>query len=101
MPAPEAYGIYGKDRQDLIQTTLSPIVAVHANWPAHGRSVIMNRQTNQPVRTKPQPCSPRLRLPVLAAVPTGCESKNLQILYRVGRLRDGVGAPQLQAIHVW
>ena len=109
----------------------------------NGRSVIMDRQTNQAVCAKPQPwetpalqdCAlvtrlrqpttghpvllaagldhygtyavgefvtdPRLLLPVLAAAPAGWESKNLQILYRVDRLRDGVGAPQLQAIHVW
>ena len=109
----------------------------------NGRSVIVDRQTNQAVCAKPQPweppalqdCAlvtrlrqpttghpvllaagldhygtyavgefvtdPRLLLPVLAAAPAGWESKNLQILYRVDRLRDGVGAPQLQAIHVW
>jgi hypothetical protein len=45
--------------------------------------------------------NPGLLLPVLKTAPAGWESKNLQILFRVDRLRDGVGAPQLQAVHVW
>jgi hypothetical protein len=40
-------------------------------------------------------------LPVLASAKAGWEQKNLQILFRVDRLRDGVGPPQVEAIHVW
>ena len=39
--------------------------------------------------------------PVLAAAPSGWQDKNMQILFKVERLRDGVGAPQIKAIHVW
>lgn len=224
MPAPEAFRIYGKDRQELIQAfrpvpPSSPRPAVPRNLPdvrivpepgllvglgdaralaylqafasthhrevhvrasamtsfgdlsagpslviggetnqwnadltsgsrfalgkVDGRNVILDRRTNQPACIKPHPwespasqdcalvtrlrhattghplmlvagldhygtyavgefvTSPQQLLPALAKASADWADKNLQILFKVDRLRDGIGPPRLQAIHVW
>jgi hypothetical protein len=45
--------------------------------------------------------SPKALEAALRSVPNDWESKNLQILIRVERLRDGVGTPEVMATHVW
>ena len=44
---------------------------------------------------------PHLLLPALNTAPAKWEQRNIQILFRVERLRDGVGPPQVLAIHTW
>ena len=39
--------------------------------------------------------------PVLRKLPSGWQSRNLQIVFRVEVVRDSVGPPQVLATHVW